>query len=98
MANDLVMPEQLPPPSSREELRTQLGASFQERGLSPGEIEEALDFFEEYEKRYYEVVGEGTTYHRQCGGKMVQDSTGVHCPNCGSLPDLIPPQCIRVCD
>jgi len=96
MANDLVVSNQLPAPLTREELRAQLGAGFQERGLSQKQIEEALDFYVEYEARYYEVMGEGITYHRTCGGKMIQDKTGIRCPNCGRLPDLIPPKCIRL--
>lgn len=90
---------EIPPPATREELSEQFGPVFKSRQLSDGDVKEALDFLEGYEQRYYEVVeGErvGETFHRVCGGgAMAQGETGVFCANCGKLPDLIPPECLR---
>jgi|GEM_PF-2636491 hypothetical protein len=90
---------ELPPPSTRVEMHHQMALAFQERKLSDEQVKEALDFFEQYEARYYEVTGgeqAGNTYHRPCGGGAVaQGKTGVFCAKCGILPDLVPPTCIR---
>ncbi len=87
---------ELPKPASREELRAQLADGFRERGLTPEGIEEALDFLETYEQRYYEVTGEGRNYHRTCGGgSMVEGETGIFCHKCGRLPPLAIPAVLR---
>ena len=88
--------KELPPPMNREGLRGQLFIEFERRHLSGQQIEEAIDFFEQYEMRYYEVCGDGATYHRACGGgAMAQGNTGIFCAKCGKLPDLIPPEFLR---
>jgi len=89
----------LPSPAKREELKAQMMLGFQRRNLSELQVEEALDYFEKYEERYYEVTEgarKGSTFHRLCGGgAMVQGETGVFCANCGKLPDLLPPAFMR---
>lgn len=88
----------LPPRATRDELRGQMASMFQQRKFSKAQVEEALDFFEQYEERYYEVTeGErrSSTYHRLCGGAMVQRETGIFCAKCGKLPDLLPPIFMR---
>lgn len=87
---------ELPPVMTREQLKEQMGPSFRERGgFSDQQIEEVIDFFEKYERRYHEVPG-GKMYHRPCGGGAVkQGMAGVACSRCGTLPDLIPPELLR---
>jgi hypothetical protein len=90
---------ELPPVATRDELRTQILPAFGSRNLSEAEISEVLDYLEDYESKYYEVMGgvkRGNHYHRVCGGgSMVNGETGVFCSKCGKLPDLSPPACIR---
>jgi hypothetical protein len=83
---------ELPPCATREELRTQMAFAFKQRNLTDSQIEEALDFFEEFEKRYYEVIETGITYHRACGGgTMFQGLMGVFCAKCGKPLDIFLP-------
>lgn len=87
---------ELPAPATREELSAQMAVGFLERKLGEEQINEALNFFEQYELRYYEVVGKGLYYHRPCGGgAIVEGETGIFCAKCGKLPDLFPPACLR---
>lgn len=83
--------EELPPKETQDQLREKFTKVARERGLTTQQFEEALDFFEKYEERYYETPG-GGCYHRACGGgAMQQIELGVYCANCGKLPDLLPP-------
>lgn len=86
---------ELPPKESQEQLKERFSPRLKEMGMTPEQVEEALDFFEQYKERYYEVEG-GQCYHRTCGGgAMVQTGGGVFCATCGKLPDLLPPECLR---
>jgi hypothetical protein len=89
----------LPIAETREELRGGLIHNFKLAGFSDGQIEESLDFFEEYEKRYYEPTeGEyiGRTYHRFCGGgSVIEKGADVHCAKCGIIPGLPTPDHLR---
>ncbi len=85
---------QLPPAASRSDLELQLASGFERKKLTPEQVKEALDFFEQYEARYHEQAGQ--SYHRPCeGGAVVQGELGIYCAKCGKLPDLIPPECVR---
>lgn len=86
----------LPPVMTRDQLKEQMEVAFRERGgFSDAQVEEALDFYVQYEERYHEAPG-GKMYHRQCGGGAVKEGmAGVLCSRCGKLPDLVPPEFLR---
>jgi hypothetical protein len=84
----------IPPLATREKLRVQSLALSRSQRLSSLEVEELLNFLEEYETRYFEI--DEITYHRPCNGGAITQSAnrceeGVYCAKCGKLPDLIPP-------
>src|SRR3989344_6534041 len=82
----------LPPIATRDLLHEQMKAGFEQRKLDETQIKKALDFLEQYEKRYYEDMTTGQCYHRPCDGHAVmQGETGIFCERCGRLLDLIPP-------
>lgn len=87
---------ELPKPATREELQTQLAKGLQQAKIPDAQIAESLDFLEQYESRYYEMIGEDVIYHRPCGGgAVVEGETGIFCAKCGRLPNLIPPAFLR---
>lgn len=87
---------ELPPPMTRRELQVQMEPTLRERGFSEEQIEDALNFFTEYESRYYEDVRKGRTYHRPCkGGAMRMEGIHPVCRKCGPLSDLLLPDSIR---
>lgn len=88
---------ELPPRKPREELERDLSPGFEGRDLKHEQVEEVLGFFDQYEERYYEAPNGGGTFHRECGGGAMKqiEELGVYCANCGKLPDLLPPECMR---
>lgn len=87
----------LPPCETRDQLKARMQAGFARMKLTESQINEALDFLEVYEKRYYEQMVEGGgIFHRTCGGGfVVEKQTGVFCAKCGKLLDLFPPEFMR---
>lgn len=87
---------ELPSPATREQLESQLREGLDKKKLSPEQTKEVFDFFEEYEKRYFEDMNTSQCYHRPCkGAAVIQGETGIFCERCGKLPDLTPPEYIR---
>lgn len=90
---------ELPASFSREELLKLLSPGFKKRNLTEEQVEEALNYFETYENRYYEDMASGgqKNFHRACnGGAVVQGNTGIFCSKCGKLEDLLPPKFLGI--